>query len=139
MLGPYIHPSAIQSSIPPSPRVPQFITPMLIYPSMLILELQPTAIHPFNPPNGPSVPWPGVPPHTLTFLHTYYLQKCDPSAFHPAIRLSILLHIVIKAPNVHHHSVGDYYNNPYTYQLHATDERQSASSTTAPHRVPPVQ
>lgn len=26
-----------------------------------------------------------------------------------------------------------------TYQLHATDERQSAPSTTAPHRVPPVQ
>lgn len=34
VLGPYIHPSATQSSIPPSPGVPQFITPTLIYPSM---------------------------------------------------------------------------------------------------------
>lgn len=28
---------------------------------ILILELPPTAIHPFNPPNGQSVPQPGVP------------------------------------------------------------------------------
>lgn len=32
VLGPHIHPSATQSSVPPS--VPQFITPTLIYPSM---------------------------------------------------------------------------------------------------------
>lgn len=48
---------------------------------------------------------------------------------------------VRKASNVllHHRPFGDCYKNINTYQLHATDERQSASSTTAPHRVPPVQ
>lgn len=48
---------------------------------------------------------------------------------------------VRKTSNVllHHCPFGDCYNNLNTYQLHATDERQRASSTTAPHRVPPVQ
>lgn len=59
--GPYIHPLATQSSIPPLPGVPQFITPITQCSiEILILELPPTAILPFNPPNHQSVPRTGL-------------------------------------------------------------------------------
>lgn len=88
-LGPYIHPSATQSPIPPSPGVPRFITPTLIYPSMP--HIDPHLGAPSNSYSSLQSTWWSIcpsdrcPPHILTFLHTYWLPKCDLSAFRLAI------------------------------------------------------
>lgn len=89
----YIYPSATHPSIPPLPRLPQFITPTLIYPSMLYVDSQNHLRAPTNPPFIHSI-------HQIHQTRSYLIMtfytpiKCDLSVIHllPAIHQSIHPH-----------------------------------------------